>query len=126
MELVKHEGDKDADAALNDLLNAHNGWKVWCKELLQALQGTRKGFVKFRQEIRSALFPYYPNNPGSSDGELIAVIDLLVREKLSRPSIRCAWCQSEFQGFEEWSFHVEHSAVCEMFRDSSVSRRRQA
>lgn len=47
-------------------------------EYADYLADTAAWAVSFRRRIRSAVFPYYPNNPGSTDEELERIVKELV------------------------------------------------
>jgi|TARA_Y100000310_G_scaffold128314_1_gene127524 hypothetical protein len=38
-----------------------------------------EAYAEFRQKLRSAIFPFYPNNPGIGDDEIISVVEDLVK-----------------------------------------------
>lgn len=49
------------------------------KLLYDKLAELNSSFADFRKDIRSALFPFWPNNPGVSDSEIIDAIDRCVK-----------------------------------------------
>ena len=47
---------------------------------IEAVDYWISAFAHFRRELRQALWDYYPNNPGSSDEELIDAVAKVVQE----------------------------------------------
>ena len=62
------------------------GWYKRNESLIGHIAETSRWAVEFRQSVRSALFPYYPNNPCSLDDELIKAIKRLVDKAIKKPS----------------------------------------
>ena len=58
------------------------GWMARQADTDEALKATIHWSIQFRQALRDAIFPYYPNNPCSTDEELIKAVRELVKAKL--------------------------------------------
>ena len=54
------------------------GWYKRNEDIFTHMAEISKWSVQFRQQVRNALFPYYPNNPCSTDDELIEAIKRLI------------------------------------------------
>lgn len=57
------------------------GWMKRNECFMQHFAEFARWSIQFRQDIRNALFPFYPNNPCSTDDELIEAIRELVNKK---------------------------------------------
>jgi len=65
------------------------GWMKRNENISQERANSAEWSVNFRQQVRGALFDYYPNNPCSLDGELIeAIKDLVVHWKGAKGNIK--------------------------------------
>lgn len=62
------------------------GYQKCNDEQSSYIQDSARWSVKFRQDIRGALFPFYPNNPCSTDDELIEAVKCLVSKATKRRS----------------------------------------
>jgi hypothetical protein len=83
---IPHADNPYANNGQSELSIAwEQGWMKCNDSLREHFAETSKWAVEFRQSVRNALFEYYPNNPCSTDEELINAINRLVKSsKITR------------------------------------------
>lgn len=71
------------EASLVEKANSSKTATRTTSEIISSLQQNfnelNKAFADFRADVRGALFPFWPNNPGVSDSEIIDAIDRCVK-----------------------------------------------
>jgi SRSO17 transposase len=63
------------------------GWMKRNEDVQQYFVESSRWSVEFRQNVRNALFPFYPNNPCSTDDELIEAVHELVK-LVKKPNLK--------------------------------------